>query len=299
MSGPKFVGEAVSPIWKPTSCYTLDQALRGGLIVPAIYELYGFTHVGKSTFAYFLASKVREDGKILLADFELFDPEYVLHCLSAAGFAGELVEADTSSGEAALEHIRRALKEPEYQAAILDSVGALITEAELSGKITDANMGLRARRMSVMIRHTLYGLRRNPAILILINHLHPIVSFGQGYSTTGGVAIHNSAHVRLRLKVEEAKDGYSIVVGQVDKLRYGGKGGRFYFVTLPGKGVHTGLTAVVDAIKVGAAEKDRVIKIGDKSYGYFSKLVDAAYAGESGVFDEFEADFRAVLERSD
>jgi len=264
----------------------------------SIYELYGFTHVGKSSLAYFLAASVRPDGKILLADFEHFDPDYVLSCTSQAGFRGEVVEANVDYGEAALENIRAALKDPKYQAAILDSVGALIPRAELEGKIADANMGLRARRMSAALRHALYGLRRNPAILILINHLHPIVKLGQGFTTTGGVAIHNNAHIRIRLKTDDAKERYLVIGGKVDKHRYGGKGGVFQFVLLPGVGIHKGLTAVVDAIALGAATKDRVVKIGDKSYGYFSKLVDAAYAGETEVFDEFERELRSALEQS-
>ena len=298
MTGPKFVGSTKKLQRQPTGCVSLDLALRGGLILGSIYELYGFTHVGKSSLAYFLAAAVRPDGKILLADFEHFDPDYVLSCVSAANFEGEVVEADIADGETALEHIRAALKDPEYQAAILDSVGALIPRAELEGKITDANMGLRARRMSTALRHALYGLRRNPAILILINHLHPIVALGQGFTTSGGVAIHNNAHVRIRLKTNKADERYYIVGGKVDKLRYGGKGGEFQIVLLPGVGIHKGLTAVVDAIALGAATKDRVVKIGDKSYGYFSKLVDAAYAGETEVFDEFERELRSALEQS-
>ena len=126
-----------------TGLHSLDHSLHGGLILGSIYEIYGYTHVGKSSLSYFLAGKVRPKGKILLADFEHFDPNYMESCLRMSGFDGKIREADYEYGEKALESIRDALLDTDFQAAILDSVGALVTKAELDGELTDANMGLK------------------------------------------------------------------------------------------------------------------------------------------------------------
>lgn len=284
---PKFEGAPVNINLVPTGLKSVDMALRGGMPTGSIYEVYGFTHVGKSSFVYFLAGKVRKEDKIMLADFEHFDPEYVLSSLTMAGFDGTVVEADTETGETAVADIRDSLRDPEYQSAILDSVGALVPEKELKGEVTDANMGLRARLMSRTMRYALYGLKRNPACFFIVNHLHPIIALGRGATTSGGVAIHNNSHVRMRLSTEKQDEGYNIVQGRVDKLRYGGKGGNFKFVVLPGIGVHPGLTAVNDCKWYDLLDGGRTIKLDGKSYGYFSQLVKKARAGEQEIWAPF------------
>ncbi len=274
-----------------TGLHSLDHSLHGGLILGSIYEIYGYTHVGKSTLSYFLAGKVRPNGKILLADFEHFDPNYMELCLRMSGFDGKVREADYEYGEKALESIRDALLDTDFQAAILDSVGALVTKAELDGELTDANMGLKARRIAPWIRQCLFALKRNPkACLFIINHLHAIMSLGNAATTHGGVAIHNNAHVRIRLSVEKRDDEYQIVNGRIDKLRYGGRGkkGRpFKFVLVPNVGIHPGLTAVNDAKWYGLLDDSPRIRLDGKDFGFFKSLAKEAINGETEKFEPF------------
>lgn len=283
---------------QPTGLYSLDRSLYGGLILKSIYEVYGYTHVGKSSLAYYLAGSVRSDGKIMLADFEHFDPGYVESSLRQAGFDGQVIEPRQDYGEQALEDIRNSLRDPQYQAAILDAVGSLVLKAELEGELTDAHMGLKARRMAPWMRQMLHVLKRSPdACLFIINHLHQIMQLGNASTTHGGVAIHNNAHVRLRLSKEKEDDEYVIVNGRIDKIRYGGKGkkGRpFKFVLVPNLGVHPGLSAVVDAKWFGLAEGDSTIKLDGKSYGYFKSLAKEAIDGETEKFAPFQEALRAL-----
>lgn len=278
----------IQPYKVPTGFYSFDRALKGGLVVPAAYEIYGFTHVGKSSLAYALAGKVRDSGKILLADFEHFDDEYLSKSLEANGYNGEVDEADTTTGEAALTDIRDALMNPDYQSAILDSVGALMPKAEIEGDVDlTAQIGMKPRLMSKMMRASMYALKRNAACFFVINHLHPIIGKYRGTSTSGGVAIHNLSAVRIKLKTEKQDDTYSVVQGRIDKLRFGGKGSYFKFVIVPGIGVHPGLTAVQDCIWFGFAEEDRTIKMDGESYGYFKWMVDDAIEGNNEKFEPF------------
>lgn len=294
----KFESEPKTIQKVPTGLFSFDQALLGGLPTSSIYEIYGYTHVGKSSLVYYLAGKVRPDGKILLADFEHFDPHYILSAMGQAGFDGTIVEAATDNGEVAVANIRDALLNEEYQAAILDSVGALVPVRELEGEVTDANMGVRARLMAKAMRYALYGLKRNPACLFLINHLHPIISLGRGATTSGGVAIHNNSHVRIRLSTEKKEEDYSIVQGKVDKLRYGGAGRTFKVVLLPEIGVHPGLTAVQDCKWYGLLDEGRTIKLNGNSFGYFTQLVEKARDGEE-IFDPFHEALNDYLETRD
>jgi RecA/RadA recombinase len=300
--GIEVIGDVTSTEYVRTGLASFDRALHGGLWLRSAYEIYGYTHVGKSTFAYFLAGKVRPGGLIAVADFEGFDINYMLRNLAAAEWSGKVDVVDVLDGETALTALRDRLIQPETQAAILDSVGALVPMTEMKEKISAANMGLKARLMAKGMRYIVHALRRNPACFFAINHLHPILSIGQGATTSGGVTIHNLSAVRLRLHPEKIDERYSVVQGKVDKLRYGGKGRHFKFVILPGVGVHTGLTAVMDCVWAGRATDDRIVKLDGKSFGYFKALVDKAYEGDNEVFEPFRSvinDYMGTADLSD
>lgn len=284
---------------QPTGLASFDRSLFGGLILKSIYEIYGYTHVGKSTLSYFLAGSVRPTGKLMLADFEHYDPAYVESALRLSGFDGTVHEPRQEYGEQALEDIRSSLLDEAYSGAILDSVGALVTKAELEGELTDANMGLKARRLAPFMRQMLYALKRNPdACLFIINHLHAIMKLGNASTTHGGVAIHNNAHVRIRLSTEKVADEYQIVNGRIDKNRYGGKGADkrpFKFVLVPNVGVHPGLTAVQDCKWFGLNESATRIRINDTDYGYFKNLAGRVQSGEEIDFEPFHETLRHYL----
>lgn len=294
--GIVFTGAARQRYVIPSGGISLDLALKGGIPCPAIIEIYGFTHVGKSTLGYYLMGRSRPAGKVGLADFEHYDEDYLARCLVTAGFSGEVHRLDVSSGETAVTEIRNCLRNPDYQAAMLDSVGSLVLEQETLEDVTlQEQLGRRAKLMAKCMRLSLHSLQRNPALLIMINHLHPLIGFGKGTTTSGGVAIHNSALVRIRLKQETQNKDYLVVQGKVDKLRQGGSGGFFKFVIIPGRGIHLGLTLVEDALWLGAASKDRIIKVGDRSFGYMKNLVDAALDGNEEIFEDFRGALGNVL----
>lgn len=291
MNAITFSGEERPRYRVSTQLPTLDLALRGGLSLPSMIELYGFTFVGKSTLSYYLSGCVRPAGFIALADFEHFNESYLASNLATAGFAGTVHRVNIDSGEKALTEIRDCLLNPDYQAAILDSVGTLVLEQEIAEEVTlQAAVGRKAALMARGTRLALYALKRNPALFVVINQLHHKINFGfgGGLTTTGGVAIQNAAMVRIRLKKEPQEyDDYVVVNGAIDKLREGGAGGFFKFVIVPNYGVHKELTYLEDALYLGIARQDRTIKLGDKSYGYKKTLVANALAGDVEALDDF------------
>jgi hypothetical protein len=79
-----------------------------------------------------------------------------------------------------------------------------------------------------------------------------------------------------------------LVGGQVEKLRFGGKGRMFQFYIVPGFGVHPGVTAMFDAFAYGFAERGSRVKMNDKSFGYLkSDLLTYAAEGKSRKFTPF------------
>ena len=276
--------------------YTLDRALNGGMPLRSIYEIYGYTNSCKSTLGYHLAGVAARAKCTLIADFEHFDPNYLEAAIRNAGGSGPIEMADTDDGESAVGDIRDALKDTTFGSVMLDSVGALIPKVELEGKVTDANMGVKPRLMAKMMRYALYGLKRNnECIFLIINHLHPIMSLGSGAaSTSGGVAIHNNSHVRLKLKAFEKEIEYRITEGKVDKCRDGGEGGTFRVASVTGLGIHLGLTAVVECQWLGLVDEGRTVKLDGKSYGYLKNLVTEAASGNDEVFQPFRNKLHVV-----
>lgn len=293
---PEFKGKTKPITRRSTGLHSLDRALLGGMPLMSNYEIYGFTHVGKSSLAYYLSGRVREDGKIMLADFEHFDPEYVLSSTGMAGFDGEIHETNTDYGEAAVEDLKNALLDEEYQAGILDSIGALMPKKEIEGEVTDANMGLKPRLVAKMMRLTLYCFKRNPeSAFFMINHLHPIMSLQNAHTTSGGVAVHNNTHVRLRLSRLKDDEYYHIVQGRVDKLRYGGRGDKrgFHFVILPEVGVHPGLSMIEDCKWYGLLDSGNRIKMDGENYGFFKSIARKELDGD--IEPDFYEPFKEKL----
>jgi RecA/RadA recombinase len=272
-----------------TGLFSFDTASKGGLRKGSIYEIYGYTHVGKSSLSYYLAGKVAGERKIALADFEGFDPDYIGRSLKTAGFGGTVNVLSTLDGETALTGIRDCLLDEAYGAAILDTVGALSSRLELEAEEVnlEERIGIKAKLMAKGMRTALYALKRNDACYFVLNHLHPIITMGRGATTSGGVSIHNSAAGRIRLYVEKQHEYYQIVQGKFDKHRYGGKGTMFKFVIVPDRGVHLGMTALVDAIWYGLADESRTVKIGDNSFGYMKNIAEEARNGNDKFFEPF------------
>jgi RecA/RadA recombinase len=285
----EFTGEVAQLSTIGTDLYSFNIATKGGLRLGSIYEIYGYTHVGKSSLAYFLAGQTALGRKIALADFEGFDPDYLGSSLRMANFGGTVDVLSTLDGEIALTGIRNALMDKEYGAAILDTVGALQSRLEIEAEEInlEERLGIKAKLMAKGMRAAMYALKRNPACFFVLNHLHPIITMGRGATTSGGVAIHNSAAGRIRLYVEKQHDDYQIVQGKMDKHRWGGKGAMFKFVIVPDRGVHVGMTALIDGIWHGHIEESRTVKIGDNSFGYMKNIAQEARDGNDKFFEPF------------
>lgn len=277
-----------------TGLHSFDRAFMsaGGKIgFPlALTEIAGPTNCGKSTLAYSLCgllSTFVSPSDIALADFEGYDPEFLLSILKHSKFDGKVKAIQEDTDGKVLDTLIDSIK-GDYSFGILDSVAAISPISEIEGEIEEANMGRRAKMMAQFSRKIMRILRaESHKAVFMINHVHANIG-GFGTVTPGGVSKNYLSAVIMRVKrKEEFKDQSYVIEGTVRKNRFGYRGRKFYIFVLAEKGIHFGLTAMYDCFLLELAERGKIIKIGNKKFGYMASLIKKAHAGENEVFEPF------------
>ena len=202
-----------------TGSLAIDYALGvGGLPRGRIIEIYGPESSGKTTLALqCIAECQKEGGKAAFIDAEhAIDPRYA----KALGVdVDELILSQPDSGEQALEIAEVLIKSGAIDLIVIDSVAALVPQAELDGEMGDSNIGLHARLMSKAMRKLAGAMNLNNCTTIFINQLREKVGvmFGNPEVTTGGRALKFYATIRLEVRKSEAiKDGNEIIGNKVN-----------------------------------------------------------------------------------
>jgi recombination protein RecA len=192
----------------------LDKALGvGGYPKGRIIEIYGPESSGKTTFAlHALANAQKNGGYAAFIDAEhALDPVYAKNL----GVDVEnLILSQPDSGEQALEIAEALIKSGSVDLIVVDSVAALVPEAELNGDMGQSNVGLHARLMSQAMRKLAGIINKTNCVAIFINQIREKVGimFGNPETTTGGRALKFFSSVRLDIRRGEAiKDGTNIL----------------------------------------------------------------------------------------
>ena len=194
---------------------SIDNVLGvGGLPRGRIIEIYGPESSGKTTLALqAIAECQKGGGKCAFIDAEhAIDPKYA----KALGVdVDELILSQPDSGEQALEIAEVLIKSGAIDLIVIDSVAALVPQAELDGEMGDSNIGLHARLMSKAMRKLAGSMSANNCTAIFINQLREKVGvmFGNPEVTTGGRALKFYASIRLEVRKSEAIKNGSEVVG--------------------------------------------------------------------------------------
>ena len=190
----------------------------GGFPKGRIIEIYGPESSGKTTLALqAIAECQKAGGKAAFIDAEhAIDPKYA-HNLGVD--IDELVLSQPDSGEQALEITEVLVKSGAIDLVVIDSVAALVPQAELDGEMGDQNVGLHARLMSKAMRKLAGAMSANNCCAIFINQLREKVGimFGNPEVTTGGRALKFYSTIRLEVRKSEAiKHGSEIVGNKVN-----------------------------------------------------------------------------------
>lgn len=197
----------------------IDEALGiGGYPKGRIIEIYGPESSGKTTLALHAIAEVqKKGGRAAFIDAEnAIDPKYA----SNLGVnIEELILSQPDSGEQALEITEMLIRSGAIDLVVVDSVAALVPQAELDGEMGDSQVGLQARLMSKAMRKLSGVMNKSECTAIFINQLREKVGivYGNPETTPGGRALKFYSSVRLDIRKSEAiKVGTDIVGNKVN-----------------------------------------------------------------------------------
>ncbi|MEC8839866.1 MAG: recombinase RecA [Candidatus Neomarinimicrobiota bacterium] len=201
-----------------TGCLSLDVALGvGGVPRGRIIEIYGPEAGGKTTLAlHIVAEAQKNNGYAAFVDVEhALDPEYS----KALGVnTDDLLVSQPDTGEQALEITETLVRSGALDVIVLDSVAALVPQAELDGEMGDTHVGLQARLMSQALRKLTGTVSRSNTCVIFINQIREKIGvmFGNPETTPGGRALKFYSSQRLEIRrVTTIKDGVNPVGNKV------------------------------------------------------------------------------------
>ena len=185
-----------------SGCLALDRALGiGGYARGRIIEIFGPESSGKTTLTLHAIAEVQQAGGLAaFVDAEhAFDPTYA----RATGVrTSELLLSQPDSGEQALDIVESLASSRELGLVVVDSVAALVPQAEIDGSMGDNHLGLQARLMSRALRKLAVVAAKTNTTIIFVNQLrYKIgVTFGSPETTPGGNALKFYASQRLDVR---------------------------------------------------------------------------------------------------
>lgn len=198
----------------PSGSIALDKALGvGGYPKGRIIEIYGPESSGKTTFAlHAIAEAQKKGGYAAFIDAEhALDPKYAKNL---GVNIEELVLSQPDSGEQALEIAEALIKSGAIDIIVIDSVAALVPEAEINGEMGDQHVGLQARLMSQAMRKLSGIISKTKCVAIFINQIREKVGvmYGNPETTPGGRALKFYSSIRLDVRRgEQLKNGSEAV----------------------------------------------------------------------------------------
>ena len=197
----------------PSGSLLLDEALGvGGYPKGRIIEIFGPESSGKTTLAlHAIAECQKKGGRAAFVDAEhAIDPVYAKNL---GVNVDELILSQPDNGEQALEIVQMLADSGAISLIIVDSVAALVPQAELDGEMSDNSVGLQARLMSKAMRKLAGILNKKECAVIFINQLREKVGvmYGNPETTSGGRALKFYASIRIDIRRTEAlKQGANI-----------------------------------------------------------------------------------------
>ena len=202
----------------PTGSISLDLALGGGGVPRGrVIEIYGPESSGKTTLALHILAEAQKQGGVgAFVDAEhALDPDYSKRL---GVNVEELLISQPDSGEQALQIVETLVRSGEVDIIVIDSVAALVPQAEINGEMGEFQIGLQARLMSQALRKLSSIISKTKTVVIFLNQTRMKIGimFGNPETTPGGLALKFYASVRINLRrIAQIKQKEEIIGSRV------------------------------------------------------------------------------------
>jgi len=202
----------------PTGSISLDLALGvGGVPRGRVIEIYGPEASGKTSLALHILAEAQKQGGVgAFVDAEhALDPDYAK---KIGVNVDDLLISQPDSGEQALQIVETLVRSGEVDVIVIDSVAALVPQAEIAGEMGEFQIGLQARLMSQCLRKLSGIVAKTKTAVIFLNQTRMKIGirFGNPETTPGGLALKFYSSVRIDLRrTAQIKHGEEIIGNRV------------------------------------------------------------------------------------
>lgn len=198
----------------PTGSISLNLALGvGGVPRGRVVEIYGIEMTGKTTLALHILAEAQKKGGVgAFIDAEhALDPDYAK---KIGVNVDDLLISQPDSGEQALQVVETLVRSGGVDVIVIDSVAALVPQAEISGEMGEFQIALQARLMSQALRKLSGIISKTKTVVIFLNQTRMKIGtfFGNPETTPGGLALKFYSSIRINLKrIAQIKHGDEII----------------------------------------------------------------------------------------
>ena len=205
----------------PTGSLTLDLALGiGGVPRGRIVEIFGPESSGKTTVALHMVAEAQKLG----GEAAFIDAEHALDPIYARNLGvdiEQLLVSQPDSGEQALQIAESLIRSGAIDIVVIDSVAALVPQAEIDGEMGSSFVGLQARLMSQALRKLSGAVSKTNSIVVFINQLREKVGvmYGNPETTPGGRALKFYSSVRIDVRKTEVLKNSGEMVGNKTRCK--------------------------------------------------------------------------------
>ena len=201
-----------------TGALSIDLALGiGGVPKGRVIEIYGPESSGKTTLSWHIAAEAQKAGGVAA----FIDAEHALDPIYASALGvdvDELLVSQPDTGEQALEIANMLIDSEGVDVVVIDSVAALVPQAEIDGEMGQSHVGLQARLMSQALRKLTSSINKTQTTVIFINQIREKIGvmWGSPETTSGGRALKFYASVRIDIRrIETLKIGAEMIGNRV------------------------------------------------------------------------------------
>ena len=201
-----------------TGALSIDLALGiGGVPKGRVIEIYGPESSGKTTLSLHIAAEAQKAGGVAA----FIDAEHALDPIYASSLGvdvDELLVSQPDTGEQALEIANMLIDSEGVDVVVIDSVAALVPQAEIDGEMGQSHVGLQARLMSQALRKLTSSINKTQTTVIFINQIREKIGvmWGSPETTSGGRALKFYASVRIDIRrIETLKIGAEMIGNRV------------------------------------------------------------------------------------